>query len=199
MATHPVIRIIPPYTPELLSSAQESIEKFIESVKKLHPERRPRVLEFGSGWSTIWFAQMGCYILSVEHSYEWYHEVKDTLIDIGYNLRKSASLLFTPEQSDIRKTLDLLTSSHTLQSLDLIYVDCIDDRRLMCVESTLPLLREGGRMVVDDTHWPSLAAVFDMMKGWDRETIYGMHTRKTGEVCYHHTSIFTKPIVSSKQ
>ena len=100
-------------------------------------------LEFGSGNSTVWFARRLGKLTSVEHSLDWFTNVirqlaNGGLENIDYILREdpgeyvSASLKFTDG------------------SLDFVLVDGIE--RGKCALTSLPKVKQGGILVIDDSH-----------------------------------------------
>lgn len=164
--------IVPPYTPELLPSVQIAIRKYVYPGCK--------VLELGSGWSTIWFAMMNCSVVSVEHDVDWYAEVNRVLV----LERLTAHVLrVEPEQFP-----NIVTAT---SECDIIFVDCIDEQRIPCIREAVHKVRVGGILVVDDTHWEKMKPVWDIVN-WGGENIRGMHTRKTGETLLHQTTIYKR-------
>lgn len=179
MSTAPVMPIVPPYTPELLPVVQSWITAHLED------SPRRRILEFGAGWSTIWFAQMACEVVSLEHDLGWWREVKNVLDTLWPH---RASVLLASPQS-----FPWFAHQVPDDGFDLVLVDCIDEQRLPCLEVSRSKIRPGGWLVVDDTHWESLKPAFALLAGWSYEQFDGEHVRKTGQTHYHHTTIFERP------
>ena len=45
-----------------------------------------KIFEFGSGNSTLWFANKGCFLNTYEHNLSWYNTLKDKLPpNVNYN------------------------------------------------------------------------------------------------------------------
>lgn len=185
MATPPVMKIVEPYTPELLESAQRWISEWIWQ-QKFPPVK---VLEFGSGWSTIWFAGMDCIVTSVEHHSGWYHEVVSKLHMLDLD-RLTRMYLHHPQ--NYYKVFD----SWKEQEFDIVYVDCIDEYRVDVAQKSLQLLKPDGILILDDTHWSLWKPFVDRLnkdKHYYMENVFdGMHKRKDGETHYHHTTVFRK-------
>jgi predicted O-methyltransferase YrrM len=169
--TKPVIT--PPYTPELLPEAWGRMEGFLRSRKG------PRVLEFGAGYSTVAFCLTGAEVVSVEHDPDWWEGVNDALRECGLwcDLRLVDPVAF-PCQVRFPDW-----------AYDLVYVDCVDGLRVACAREALHHLKPDGLLVLDDTHWDLWKPVLSELAGWKQEIIRGMHTRKTGDVCYHQTHL----------
>lgn len=183
MATSPVMSIVEPYTPELLDSAQEYIQNYVRG------RGITNVLEFGSGWSTIWFARMGCFIFSVEHSQDWYTEVVKKLDELRIRNRTIVDLV---QPKDYEKYL----TQHVNKSMHILYIDCIDEYRVSVTQQALRLLKKGGILILDDTHWalwnPILRHLWNNEEYKLEEIFEGMHVRKDGEKHYHRTTIYKR-------
>lgn len=182
MATTPVIKMTPPWTPELLPEVQRTIESFLIG--------KHEVLELGSGWSTLWFAAMpGVYVRSIEHSREWRDEVDKAAVAAG--LAHSMFLTWEPEPSEFVQTIQDLEGPlyH-----DLILIDCVDEARLPSLIYCINRITNDGWIVVDDSHWEMFNEIPGLMHklGFNSMRFSGQHTRKTGEVKFHQTSIYFK-------
>lgn len=98
------------------------------------------VLEFGSGMSTIWFAQRCRKVYSFEHNPLWYDIVKAQLsnkhiINVSYTLRDSESY---PSLSEFPENL-----------FDFIMIDGI--RRTDCVRNAISKIKPSGWIYLDNT------------------------------------------------
>lgn len=186
MGTTPVMKIVEPYTPELLQSAQDYILDWVWQQK----HSPVNILEFGSGWSTIWFLNMGCRVYSVEHNTDWYFEVIRTAHDIGTKSDKLSVFLQEP-----KRFIDLLTLWKD-NELDIVYVDCIDEQRVEVTRKSLQKLKPNGILILDDTNWDMWRPILKELnssKAWEIVNVFdGWHKRKDGELHYHHTTIFRK-------
>jgi predicted O-methyltransferase YrrM len=99
------------------------------------PSRPSRMLEFGAGYSTRWFAEQCHFLRSIEHSLKWAEVAAQSLPPHACVMRRPRP--YHGACSDIRK-----------RSLDLVVVDGRD--RLKCVQAALPLLKPFGVMMVDN-------------------------------------------------
>jgi hypothetical protein len=64
------------------------------AIEFLEPRLRPdfRVFEYGSGWSTVWWAERSASVASVEHDPAWYEQVRTRLpANAGVALRYDAA------------------------------------------------------------------------------------------------------------
>lgn len=95
-----------------------------------------RMVEFGSGASTRWFARRVASLHSIEDDPQWFDRVRPSLpAGVRYELRQGS------EYWDL--------SDHPDESLDLVVVDGI--HREKCVTAAVPKLKPGGWIFLDDT------------------------------------------------
>lgn len=182
MATTPVFRMVPPWTPELLSSVQTEVETFLAG------RGLPFVLEVGSGWSTVWLAERAGLIYSVEDDKGWRDEVERVLSDRFDKV--CANRVDLVEGKHVPRWV-----SQQSEMYDLVLIDGgPDDTRLASLFASLTKVVDGGWIVLDDSHWEMFKGVPDVMRsmGYGSRQYIGDHTRKTGEVCFHSTTIFSK-------
>ena len=101
-----------------------------------------RVFEYGSGYSTLFFASRVATVNSVEHVAEWVSELEPYL-------PANASLAHAAGEA-----YALAPTQHA--PFDLILIDGID--RMACLQQALNCLSPGGVIVLDDTHREDYAA-----------------------------------------
>lgn len=99
-----------------------------------------KVLEFGSGMSTLWFAERCSYLHSIENNKDWYNKVKNLIgkkgiNNIRYDYRNSASY------SDL--------SEYESGVFDFILID--GSFRSKCVRPSLRLIKSGGYIYLDNS------------------------------------------------
>jgi SAM-dependent methyltransferase len=123
-----------PEKPWISYDAQEAI------ADRLTPESR--VLEFGSGMSTLWFARRAGRVVSVEHDRSWFELVEQRLPgNVDYRLAETRdAFLAFPEQP-----------------YDLVIVDG-DYWRKECAMAALPFLAPGGTIYLDNSDHETEAA-----------------------------------------
>jgi hypothetical protein len=108
---------------------------FIES----RLNRSMEIFEYGSGNSTLWYADKVKYVTSVEHDQNWYEKVKNNLPDnttIHYS-----KLVYGKEYCQYAKQLD--------KKFDLIIVDGRD--RVNCIKNSIECLTSSGVIILDDS------------------------------------------------
>lgn len=127
-----------------------------------------RVFEYGAGGSTLWFADRGATVVSVEHDREWYKRMKP-LAPPNVTL-----LLREPEPfAGLRDVPDYLSSDPRYRGLwfrayarsidefgpfDVVLVD--GRSRVACALHGSRSLRPGGWLVLDDSERREYADVF---------------------------------------
>lgn len=115
-----------------------------DSIAILEQWLRPdhRVIEFGSGGSTLYFAARCAHLVSYEHDKSWHRKVRSRLDELGY---VNAELLCFP--LDDPRYCDHVCSIAD-QSVDLILID--GRRRGECTWNAIPKLKPGGILVIDN-------------------------------------------------
>jgi hypothetical protein len=104
--------------------------------------------EFGSGYSTLYFAKRVKEITSIEYNKEWYEMVRKSLPN-------NAKLLLVEEDRDG----DYCRSINTLSKpADLIIIDGRD--RINCLKQSFKNLSEAGVVVFDDSHREKYSEAF---------------------------------------
>lgn len=100
-----------------------------------------RVLEFGSGFSTVWFAKRGAQVLSIETREEWAVRVRALLAEIpGHRVR----IL----QSEPPYSPELMAG----EKFDFVLVD--GDGRDSAMATALSVVRPGGYVYLDNADAP---------------------------------------------
>ena len=95
-----------------------------------------RVLEFGAGHSTLWWAVKAERVVSLEDNFEWYGWLKK-------RVPSNVELLFNSDAgSDIEANL-------RGKRFDVIVIDGLD--RLACAQKAINLLADGGAIVLDNS------------------------------------------------
>jgi hypothetical protein len=104
-------------------------------------------LEWGSGRSTVWFAQRVAHLTSIEHNDGWYNRVKNILYDKGI---ENVELLFAPLEAKGQEQPEYVRVAAELPkaSLDFILVD--GRLRDKCAELALQLIKPAGCLIIDD-------------------------------------------------
>jgi hypothetical protein len=111
-------------------------------------------LEYGSGRSTTWFARRVNSLISVEHNVDWYNRVSGDieqlhLTNVQYHRfsKPDNSLGFEKQKSS-----EYVQASSNIKekSLDFVLVDGVV--RPACVDRSIPLLKPGGLLIIDDAN-----------------------------------------------
>lgn len=107
----------------------------LEYLKQLDIKEK-KILEWGLGNSTLYFAQRCSEIISIEHNPEWFEKIK-----IKLPLNSFAYLLSENEYANFPLTLN--------RKFDIIIIDGI--KRKECIENSLKLLEDGGFIIYDNS------------------------------------------------
>ena len=99
-----------------------------------------RVIEFGSGSSTVWLAKRAGIVISIEDNSEWQSRVSARLNELNlYNAEvryaKDASFYDLESLSDFRFDLAVIDGSY----------------RWKCAQAVLPLIKPGGAVYLDNS------------------------------------------------
>lgn len=97
------------------------------------------VFEFGSGNSTLWYADKVKSVISVEHDYEWFSKIKESM-PINVNIIYK-ELLYGGKYSNVVNSLD--------NKFDIIIVDGRD--RINCMKNSIDAIKDDGIIVLDDS------------------------------------------------
>lgn len=109
-------------------------------------------VEFGSGISTIWFANRVSRLLSIENNPEWYHKVKQWLHDAGLNNVNYVLAAEVENESDQIRASKYIKPGQSLPDISLDFV-LVDGRwRSECANIMINKLKPGGLMIIDNAN-----------------------------------------------
>lgn len=131
-----IVRLAINYHPELPWISYSAI-KYIDS----YLTTKSRVLEYGSGFSTIWLSKHSGEVFSIEDDRNWYNKISyiiqnQALRNINYKFANSPGEYF-----------NFMVDG--LIGFDFILVD--GSYRNKCVESAIKLLKPGGILYIDNS------------------------------------------------
>ena len=153
------------------------------------------VLEWGSGGSTLWLIARGARVISVDDDAEWAERVRARCPSADIRLvpgTASGTLPGEPKlciqgglfYDDYVHAADQFADDH----FDVVIVDGVC--RIECARRARSKVKPGGLLIFDDSHWPFLAGVEDMLADWPVVKLKGFKDR-TGELL--ETSFYTRP------
>tara|TARA_Y100001936_G_C16086379_1_gene682065 strand:- start:1027 stop:1593 length:567 start_codon:yes stop_codon:yes gene_type:complete len=106
-------------------------------------------LEPGSGASTVWFAQRCGHLTSIEHDPAWAQRVSDWLRERNLFDKVDMKLCERGPKGTPESYVDSI-AAFSDNSLDFILID--GKKRDSCAIASLPRLKPGGHIIVDDVH-----------------------------------------------
>jgi len=137
---------------------------FLESVVK----KTDHILEFGSGGSTIWFAQHASSVVSFEHSLNWHKAIKKRLRELNLI---NVDLRFEPQYlwkgySDGDEMFDFILVDSTVNFASY-------ESRILCVKTSYLFLKPEGWLLLDDSRMDSCKKAVEFMRklGWKTKAI----------------------------
>ena len=150
------------------------------------------VLEFGAGGSTVFFSGLTRSVFSVEHDSSWCRRVLDVIrglgrINVSVMLREPDDLRFVnnPEahhdeylsSNPLYRGMTFYNYVHTVdlcrdESFDLVVLD--GRARLACLRRSLPKLRNGGFVLLDDSERSRYRNASRILAGWSRQDFSGL-------------------------
>jgi hypothetical protein len=121
-----------------------------------------RVFEFGSGYSTLFFARLTQTVVSVENDIVWFNLLKK-------RIPENVTLLYRKKDKDG-------------MYYDLVLIDGKD--RVNCVKQAVEFLSAGGILLLDDSERPQYAECREFMrrKGFRALTLEGLKPTGDGVV-----------------
>lgn len=127
-----------------------------------HLTSQSRVLEFGSGMSTRWYAEHAGFVLSIEDYQPWFDKVRRQLTDEG--ITHVQYILASEKESYAQAQL------YTREPFDLIMVD--GSFRSDCIAHSLELLNEKGILYLDNSDKDSGPAGGDVRRAEELALAY---------------------------
>ena len=170
------IPLIGKVTPELLPVARYAMESIIK--------RGDKVLEMGSGHSTVWLAILNADVVTVESEPLWNDAVAGWLADRHL---KVTQILCDPE------TIRYAANAYPDEYFDVLFVDGEWYNRVEFMEENIQRLKPGGWVVFDDSNWERFYGIQTILKDWALTDVSGIHHRKTGISKWVQTSFYRKP------
>ena len=128
----------------------KSVLDFMSNILKQCSESL--VLEFGSGWSSAWFAERCHGLVTVETNPKWAQRVKEDLLESGFNQWEMVES--SPHPRQFSTTVIECMQDYGLDGAyaDIVLVDCREDLRMVASRLAWHYLKPGGWIVFDDAH-----------------------------------------------
>jgi predicted O-methyltransferase YrrM len=159
-----------------------------------------RILEFGCGGSTLYFAKKVGQVISIEDNHEWYTVMKErTNTFSGVELRhipvdkefisgEFASNMDELKHTHSYKTYALGASEVQNESIDVLVID--GRARIGCLRTNLSKVKRDGIVLFDNTDRTAYATgIQEILGEWDRFDFSGV---TVSEYYFTQTSIFKR-------
>ncbi len=169
--------------------------------RRLHPERpfytpaaiqriegllKPemKVLEWGTGASTLWLAERVGELFSVEHDLDWYERVKEQIntaqfqnVNLNYrppqerdksydwqaNWSHFSALESAPRKPQFKEYFQI-ADSFPDEHFDCVIID--GRERVCCALHAIPKLKRGGYLILDDSMRPKYQQIWELLSEW---------------------------------
>ncbi|HUR11966.1 MAG TPA: hypothetical protein VM012_11380 [Flavitalea sp.] len=105
------------------------------------------ILEFGSGRSTMWFAERAAHITSMESNPDWFKVVQQNLV----SYQSQVKLILIEESPVWLKKYSEAIKQIAPGTIDICLVD--GGPRALSALASLRTLKSGGYMVIDNANW----------------------------------------------
>jgi hypothetical protein len=157
------------------------------AVERLDELIRPtwQVLEFGSGASTVWYAERAAHVVSLEDDRAWLEAVRERLGACA------------PERCDLRLVelpdFPSVAAEFAPDTFDLVIIDSNEAAgmtRSDCAAAARPLVKPGGLVVIDDSDIREFQPMLKLFDGWYAERFVGVKSRPLMAV---ETTILRRP------
>jgi len=137
-------------------------------------------LEYGSGRSTIFFAQRLGNLTSIEHDKSWFDKISKDLQEMG--IKNVDYILVPPAQSESKKNLEIRfkkdfdSENQNYQSyykhvqdypdeyFDFVIID--GRARVECTQRAIPKIKKGGMLIIDNSERKRYKPIHEMLKDW---------------------------------
>lgn len=134
--------------PWLTDQAIDFLEELIKNKSHI------KILEFGSGGSTLWFAKKNVGLVSIEHDENWYKKVNEELNKIGLNV----------DYRLIKKNYFEVCNEFPDEHFDLVLIDAKD--RVDCIKRAMRILKRGAFLMLDNAERPKFQIAHEILKDW---------------------------------
>jgi len=183
------IEVFPPYTPLVNDGALARFEAIVQP----HFD----VFEFGSGKSTIWFAQHCHHVVSVENNVQWFQAVRAKLdeLELAADTRLVPFDASSRGQGAKEAAVEYVAVIEAFpdECFDLVFVD--GQARAWCIRDARIKVKPGGWMVVDDLQFKRVKDALHLLDGWLLAGSYGgiVHGAIDGHPRRNTTGFWQKP------
>lgn len=116
-----------------------------------------KILEFGSGGSTIWLSKKTKFLTSIEHNKDWYDLIKNFI---------STNIECNPvDYRLLEKPYYHVCNEFPDEYFDFILVD--GHNRVLCIKNSIRILKKNGIIMLDNAERRSYKEVYSLLNNWE--------------------------------
>jgi hypothetical protein len=143
-----------------------------------------RVFEYGGGGSTLWFAQRAGEVVTAEHDPDWLEVLRARTAELS----NVTILAGSPanEYADYVPAIDAYPDGY----FDVVVID--GRERVRTFERSVPKVKPGGMLMLDDSERRRYRPVFDIASTLNHETVRGLAPCKSKVA---QTTVWTAPVL----
>ena len=128
-----------------------------------------KVLEFGSGGSSIFFLKRKVHLISIEHEEVWLTEVQKRIPKNRRKVWESHLISSKNGTNGIPSSIDYLSPIRKIAdtSIDLLLVD--GRHRVDCIRRSISKIKPNGYIILDNSDRPEYSETFELLREWQTE------------------------------
>lgn len=156
---HRLYRKRHPEHPHYMPKAITAISSYLAN------KQHPVVFEWGSGISTIWYAQRVKTLVSIEHHEGWFFKVTDWLEE--KNLANVDLHYLPPDEAGEFQKYTQSILQYADNFFDLVAID--GRNRVECARQAASKVKIGGYLILDDSHRPRYQETFSILENYQNQ------------------------------
>jgi len=136
----------------------------IRLMSEILGNKQAKVFEWGSGISTVWYAQRVESLVAIEHNEEWYHKVTGWL---QTNKLNNVELKYIPPTNGSFQNYSQVILKYDDEFFDVVAVD--GRNRVDCIRQAVNKVKVGGYLILDDSHRTKYQPAFDLLTNYEHK------------------------------
>ena len=140
------------------------VPKVVKFMSNFLENRQAIVFEWGSGISTVWYAQKVKSLIAIEHDEEWYRKEIDWLQKRNLT---NIDLQYIPPHNDSFQNYSQAILEYDDNFFDVVAVD--GRARVACIKQAINKVKIGGYLILDDSHRTRYQPAFDLLTNFEHK------------------------------